>query len=101
MDLRTEFDGAQYTAHMSGQLKYSDNGAFRTMVDDMMSSNAARCVLDIAGLTAIDSAGLGMLVIASDAAKKNGRALTLTGANGQVRRLLELSRFDQLMTISD
>ncbi|WP_417688304.1 STAS domain-containing protein [Roseibium sp.] len=101
MDLRTECDAAQYTAHLSGQLKYADNGAFRTLVDEMNASNLKRCVFNLAGLTAIDSAGLGMLVIASDAGKKHGWSLTLTGASGQVRKVLELSRFDQLMTIAD
>lgn len=101
MELKTECDGAQYTAHISGQLKYSDNVAFRTLVEDMTASKATRCIFDVQGLTAIDSAGLGMLVIASDASKKHGWSLTLAGAQGQVRKVLELSRFDQLMTIAD
>ncbi|WP_417671640.1 STAS domain-containing protein [Roseibium sp.] len=101
MDLRTECDGAQYTAHLSGQLKYADNGAFRTLVEEMNASKAKRCIFNMSRLTAIDSAGLGMLVIASDAGKKNGWSLTLQGASGQVRKILELSRFDQLMNIAD
>ncbi len=101
MDLKTECEGDRYTAHISGQLKYIDNASFRTLVEDMLASKAKQCVFDVSGLTAIDSAGLGMLVIASDVGKKSGWSLTLTGAQGQVRKVLELSRFDQLMTIAD
>lgn len=101
MDLRTENDGACFTAYLSGQLKYQDSGPFRVLVEDISASKAKSCVFDMSALTAVDSAGLGMLVIASDASKKNGWSLTLSGATGQVRKLLELSRFDQLMTIAD
>ncbi|MBS8262350.1 anti-sigma factor antagonist [Roseibium polysiphoniae] len=101
MNLRTECNGTQYTAFISGQLQYQDNGAFRTLVDDMTEANVKNCVFELSDLTSIDSAGLGMLVIASDAGKQNGWSLTLSGAKGQVRKILELSRFDQLMTITD
>ncbi|MEP4032218.1 MULTISPECIES: STAS domain-containing protein [Stappiaceae] len=101
MNLRTECNGTQYTAYLSGQLQYQDNGAFRTLVDDMVDAKVKNCVLELSDLTSIDSAGLGMLVIASDAGKQNGWSLTLSGAKGQVRKILDLSRFDQLMTITD
>jgi anti-anti-sigma factor len=56
-------------------------------------------VIDLSKLEFIDSAGLGMLLIARDEAKKAGRNLTLRGPQGQVKRTFSATKFDTLLTI--
>ena len=99
MDLRTEKNGNQFTAYLSGQLKYQDNGTFRELINQINAANVNQCVFDLSHLTSIDSAGLGMLVIASDNSESNGWKIEVRGVKGQVRKILDLSRFDKIMTV--
>lgn len=99
MDLSTEKTDGTFTAHLSGQLKYQDNAVFRKLIEEVNESGAKQCVLDMRGLTSIDSAGLGMLVIACDNADSHGWKIALHGVKGQVRKILDLSRFDKIMPV--
>jgi anti-anti-sigma factor len=56
-------------------------------------------VIDLAKVEFIDSAGLGMLLIARDEASKASRQLTLRGPQGQVKRMFAVTRFETLFAI--
>jgi HptB-dependent secretion and biofilm anti anti-sigma factor len=49
----------------------------------------------------VDSAGLGMLLLARDEAKKNNRELILKGPCGQVKRMFGVTKFDTLFSIEE
>ncbi|MFD1697272.1 STAS domain-containing protein [Roseibium aestuarii] len=99
MELRTEQSGDQFTAWLSGQLKYQDNGAFRQLIEQINAAQVRNCVFDLSELSSIDSAGLGMLVIASDNSENHGWKIEVRNVRGQVRKILDLSRFDKIMTV--
>ena len=88
-----------FEAHLSERLSFSDNSAFRKLLDDMQLSKTRQWVIDLAELVSVDSAALGMFIIAAEAAKKGGTALTLRSPTGHVRRLIELSKIDKLMYV--
>ena len=56
-------------------------------------------MLDLANLNWIDSAGLGMLLLARDAAHKNDLKLVLRSPRGDVKSMLELGRFDTIFDV--
>jgi anti-anti-sigma factor len=56
-------------------------------------------VIELNALEYIDSAGLGMLLLAREAAQRHGRGITLAGARDQVARVLAVSKFDQLFLL--
>jgi anti-anti-sigma factor len=99
MQLETEIVGSEFLARIGERLVYSDNPAFHDMLDRMRASTATALVLDVAALEAVDSAGLGMFLIAKDAATKSNRDFRLRRPRGQVRTLLTFTRFDSLMTV--
>ncbi|MDR3494347.1 MAG: STAS domain-containing protein [Ancalomicrobiaceae bacterium] len=99
MDIRTTTDGSTFQAHMSGRLSFSDHQAFRVLMQDIEKSKAKACVFDLSQLTSVDSSGLGMFIIAAEAAKSGNWHLTLKGATGQVNQLLYLAKFDKLLTL--
>jgi anti-anti-sigma factor len=101
MQVETSSMGDAFVAHLSGKMAFSDNVTFRSLVEKINGSGAKRCTFELAGLQSVDSAGLGMFVIALEAAKKNGWSLTLRKPSGQVKQLLALARFDKLLTIAD
>ncbi len=91
----------RYEAKLADRMSFSDHKTFRTMVEDMSASGAKECTLELTNLTAIDSAGLGMLIIAIEAARTEGVSLTVKGAQGHVKQLLMLAKFDKLVSIVD
>lgn len=56
-------------------------------------------ILDLSALTMIDSAGIGMLIMANDRVIKRGKTLRLRGVTGHVAKVVELSRIEQLIPI--
>ncbi|SON58263.1 putative anti-sigma factor antagonist [Hartmannibacter diazotrophicus] len=101
MDLQTTKGSDGFVAKLSGKMMFSDNVAFRLLLQDVRACGAPCCVFDVSELTSIDSAGLGMLVIAAEAAKSQGWEMVVRKPEGQVKQLLALARFDKLMTIRD
>lgn len=99
MRVSTSVRNDVFEASLSDRLSFSDNSAFRKLLDDMLASKTRRWVLDVGNLSAVDSAGLGMFIIAQDTAKKAGLTLTLRNPNEYVRNLIELSKMDKLIQI--
>jgi anti-anti-sigma factor len=101
MNIQTSVSDSTFEARLSDRLSFADNGTFRKLLDEMQASAASRWVLDVSGLSAVDSAGLGMFIIAMEAAKKAGRSLSLRSPNPHVRKLIELSKMDRLIQVED
>ena len=99
MQIAKAMNGAAFEVKLSERMTFSDNGSFRSLLDDIVKAGAKKCVFDLSGLASIDSAGLGMFVIALDQGKKQGWTLALRSPKGQVKTLLELAKFDKLLTI--
>ncbi len=62
---------------------------------------AATVVVDLRGLTFIDSTGLGVLVREHQHAKARGSRFGLVCGNGQVHRLLSLTGLDEELLVGD
>jgi anti-anti-sigma factor len=101
MNIQTRITDAFFEAKLSDRLSFADNAAFRKLIDDMKTSKAPRWVIDVSGLSSVDSAGLGMFIIAHEAAKKVGFHMVLRAPGGHVRNLIELSKMDKLINIED
>ena len=99
MDYQTKTEGGINEIILSGRFTFSDHGTFRTMIGEMTSSAAQKHVIDLSAIEFIDSAGLGMLLLARDEGKRKNLDVVLRGPQGQVRRMLEVARFDTMFTI--
>ncbi len=97
--MQCNFDDVSATATLTGEFTFADHGVFRTMIGKLVKAKDPTCVLDLSRLEFIDSAGLGMLLIARDEAKKANHALVLRHPTGQVKRMLEISKFGTQLTI--
>lgn len=58
-------------------------------------------VLDMRGVTFVDSTGLTLLVEAHRVVDLHGGTVVIRGANQQFRRLLQITRLDELVVIED
>tara|TARA_R110002167_G_scaffold301071_1_gene505335 strand:+ start:137 stop:439 length:303 start_codon:yes stop_codon:yes gene_type:complete len=99
MDLTRNSHGNSFEVSLNGRLVFSENGAFRELVEELGEHHGKSLVLDVTKLEFIDSAGLGMLLIAKEEAEKNQMSMTVRGAQGQVREMFDISCFDSIISI--
>jgi len=97
--MRFEFKGDEASVSLGGDLTFADHVAFREVADRLAATSDKTIVIDVAKLDFIDSAGLGMLLIAREEALKGNRTLVLRGAKGQVSRMFALTKFDTLFSV--
>ncbi len=81
------------------RLTYSDYGSFRQVTDAISQTERESCILDLTKLDFIDSAGLGMLLLARDKSQEHHCPISLRNASGQVKKMIELGWFDSLFNI--
>lgn len=97
MDYACQIFQEQLLVRLSGRLTFNNHADFRGMVREIQESAAPQVTIDLSGLTFIDSAGLGMLLIAREELLDADRSLTLRGAEGQVKRVFEVARLSQIV----
>jgi anti-sigma B factor antagonist len=78
-----------------GNLLQSAESSIRSLID----GGARKLVIDLAGLTSIDSSGIGTLVSCSGHMGQLGGQIRLAGANGSVARVLEMVHIDRIIPL--
>lgn len=97
--MQLELDKDTARAAISGEFTFADHGTFKQMMAALFCSKSAPIVIDVSRLDFIDSAGLGMLLLVRDEAGKAERKLILKGPRGQVKRMFDVTKFENLFAI--
>lgn len=84
---------------VSGEFTFTDQGTFKDVIMELLQTKGAAVTIDLSKLEFIDSAGLGMLLLARDEAKKSDRQLILMHPAGQVKRMFGVTKFNKLFTV--
>jgi len=82
------------TVRIEGRWTFSEHAAARAMIGELLEVPGTHVVLDVSGLDSIDSAGIGMLLIAYEEMRRHGKTAALTGAHGRVQRVFQVARLD-------
>jgi anti-anti-sigma factor len=98
MEFTQEKTGDGIVMALRGAFTFKDHNSFRTLLDALRGAGS-RHVLDLSGLEFVDSAALGMLLIADDEARSAGWTLTLRRPTSRVARLMEVAAMDSIFTI--
>ncbi len=85
--------------YCKGRLVYRDEAAALSARVAEVLSCVRQVVLDLSGVEAIDSAGLGELVAVLNRARTDGRAVKLVAPNQRVYSLLKLFNLTSLFEI--
>lgn len=93
--VQTTSGGKEY--RLSGRLTFADYSGFKSLIDQFQNSSGKRVVFEMSDVEFIDSAALGMILLARDVALSNGVTLSLKGAKGQVKRIMEVAKFGKLL----
>ncbi|MCG8504888.1 MAG: STAS domain-containing protein [Sphingomonadales bacterium] len=81
------------------RLTFADHEEFRKVLKRISEGGFKSIVFDLQNLEFIDSAGLGMFLLAKDEADSRGQSVTLKGANGNIKKMLNVAQFDTLFKI--
>lgn len=84
---------------VSGEIDAASVGSLHTRVEGLAASGHANQVLDLAGVSFLDSSGLGALVALRRRLESEGGALVVACDNEIVLRLLRLTKLDSVITV--
>jgi len=101
MDYAIEISDQEALVRVNGRLTFTDHVKMRSLIKELSLNKVKRQVLELASLEFIDSAGIGMLLIAREELSKVDKQFVLRKADGQVRRVLTVAQLGRLITLED
>jgi anti-anti-sigma factor len=101
LTLRSRRDGAVHTIALAGELDLATADEVEQELLRVEASDAASIVLDLSGLTFMDSTGVRLLVSADARSRADERRLSLRRGPASVQRVMELSGVDELLPFAD
>jgi len=97
MEYKIETNDKDARVVFSGDITFSENVSFRQLLKDLSEKNISSCVFDLSSVGMVDSAGLGMFLIAKEQADTSNWKLSVTGAQGHVASMLKLTKLSDLL----
>lgn len=94
------FGPLQCSVPLRGRLVFAMHREFNQAIDDALASDAKEIVLNLRAVEYIDSAALGMLLVARSKAKDLGKVISIEGSQGVVRQVLQIANFQNLFSIA-
>lgn len=79
---------------MDGNLVREENSQFRTHVTAVINAGARKLILNLAGISHMDSSGLGELISCHTAIQKLGGSIKLLSLNHRLQNLLVITKLN-------
>jgi len=99
LSLETRQSGEVIIVYCQGRIVYRDEAvALSNMVGELLE-NEGKVVLDLSGISSIDSAGIGELVLLHTSAQAKNAELKYASPRPFVRDLFDLTRLDSFLEI--
>ncbi len=99
LSLEMRNHGDVIIVHCQGRIVYRDEAAVLARVVGEVLQQAKHLVLDLSGVSSIDSAGMGELALLQTLAQSRNVALKFAGPNALVRTLLDLTDLDTVLEV--
>ncbi len=84
---------------LEGKFTFADSKSFNEILKDISNSTYKKVIIDLGSVDFIDSAALGILLLARDKCDKSSTSLVVRNPKGQVRQMFDISRFSDLFKI--
>lgn len=91
--------GARTVVSCSGEIDLMSTAEFRTVISDQIVEGRVHLVIDLLGVTFVDSAGLGVLVAARRKARAFKGSLVLAVDHPTVLRVLHVTALDRVFPV--
>lgn len=89
------------TVRLEGSCDLATAPALRQTLQGMVPPDVEAVVLDVRELEFIDSTGLGVVLGAMRRLREGGGTLSIAGATGPVKRVLEITDLDKVIPLVD
>ena len=99
LSLETRNRGDVIVVHCQGRIVYRDEAAALSRVVGEILKSGSKLVLELSGVTAMDSAGIGELALLQTLAQERSADFRCAGANPVVRTLLDLTNLDSVLQV--
>jgi anti-sigma B factor antagonist len=100
MDIRTRTNGGCTILDLTGRfLTDADSIALRTAVVEALATERTQIFLNLRGVSYIDSCGICELIKSHSTVRSRGGRLVLMDLPRRVKRLVDISRLDQVFEI--
>jgi anti-sigma B factor antagonist len=99
LGLNVTHSDSQTVLTVTGDINMTTSPRMRAALIQAASEQPARLVVDLGGVTYIDSSGIATLVEALQRARREGRQLVLRGLRESIRAVFRLARLDEVFTI--
>lgn len=99
LSLETRNRGDVMVVHCQGRIVYRDEAAALSRLVGDVLKNSDKVVLDLSGVSSMDSAGIGELALLQTWAQSKNADLKCAGPNPLVRSLLDLTNLDSVLEI--
>lgn len=99
LSLETRNRGDVIVVHCQGRIVYRDEAAALSRVVGEVLQHTEKIVLDLSGVSSMDSAGIGELALLQTWAQGKNASLKCAGANDLVQTLLELTNLDTVLDV--
>jgi anti-sigma B factor antagonist len=99
ISLETRNRGDVIIVHCQGRIVYRDEAAALSRVVGEVLQETRKLVLDLGGVSAMDSAGIGELALLQTWAQEQNVSLKCAGPNPLIRTLLDLTNLDSVLEV--
>jgi anti-sigma B factor antagonist len=99
LSLETRSRGDVMIVHCQGRIVYRDEAAALSRLVGEILKNGSKLVLELSGVSAMDSAGIGELALLQTWAQERNAEFKCAGANSVVRTLLDLTNMDSVVEV--
>ncbi|HLW84542.1 MAG TPA: STAS domain-containing protein [Candidatus Sulfotelmatobacter sp.] len=99
LSLETRYQGDVMVVYCQGRIVYRDEAAALSRIVGDVMSQTRKLVLDLSGVSSIDSAGIGELALLYTWSQRQKAEFKVAGPNNLVRTLLGLTNLDSVLEI--
>src|SRR5262245_27846509 len=101
LSISSSRDAQSTLVTLGGDIDLRNSPALRTTLLELVDAAPRRVVMDLSGVTYVDSSGVGTLVEFKRKLERVGGQLVLAGMQPRVRGVFEITRLDRFFTITD
>lgn len=95
-------DGRCLTLRLVGELDHAAAQTVMPGIEDAVEEYLPRrCVLDLSGVSFMDSSGIAVILKTDRLLRQTGGVLALSGVPGQVRRVLDVAGLTKIVPVLD
>lgn len=101
MDITVKHENRVMTVYLKGELDHHTASKIKDTIDlHILRSPVKKLVLDMSGVTFMDSSGIGLIVGRYNRVKSFGGSMTISNPSHTLLKILKMSGIDQLMKIN-